>query len=343
MMMSSIRSAVSTLMPKQKLPNSFQYYLHSSGGFNLGILHPPHHPHKDKLLVVLGTTGAGKSRLSIDLASRFSGEIINSDKMQVYRGLDVLTNKVTEDERRHVPHHLLGVVGPKKNFTAKTFCFAATETIKSITARGHLPIIAGGSNSFIEALMDDKDCRLRSTYDVCFLWVDVSMPVLHSFVSDRVDKMVDRGLVEEARSAFDPKNGDYSTGIRKSIGVPEFHRYFQAEPTADADTRAALLNEAIDEVKVNTCVLSSQQLEKIKRLRDVRGWKLHRVDATEVSRMKAAGGGKDKKMWENQVVAPSATIVTRFLHNRLRSPIYADAGIPIKPVAGVMGLTAAIH
>ncbi|VFR02112.1 unnamed protein product [Cuscuta campestris] len=300
----------------------------------------PSYPHK--LVVVLGTTGAGKSRLSIELATRFSGEIINSDKMQVYRGLDVLTNKVTDDERRHVPHHLLGVIDPAKNFTAENFCFAATEAIKSITARGHLPIIVGGSNSFIEALMDDPDFRLRSTYDVCFLWVDVSMPVLHSFVSDRVDKMVDQGLVEEARSAFDPENGDYSTGIRKSIGVPEFHRYFQAEPTADADTRAALLKEAIDEVKANTCVLASQQLEKIKRLRDVRGWKLHRVDASEVSRMKAAGGRKEKEMWENQVVAPSATIVTRFLHNRVGPLLYADTtDTAIRQAAGAKDLAAA--
>ncbi|VFR02115.1 unnamed protein product [Cuscuta campestris] len=238
--------------------------------------------------------------------------------MPVYRGFDVLTNKVTDEERRNVPHHLIGVVDPTEDFIAKDFCRAATQTIGSITAKGHLPIIAGGSNSFVEALMDDPECRLGSTYDVCFLWVGVSMPVLHSFVPRRLEKMVEQGTVDEARAAFDAENADYSTGIRKSIGVGEFHRYFQAEATADAATQAALLKEALDEVTVNACALVTRQLENIKRLRDVRGWKLHRVEATEVIRMMAAGGGggsKVEEMWVNEVVGPSATIVTRFLHN----------------------------
>ncbi|CAH9115225.1 unnamed protein product [Cuscuta epithymum] len=321
-MMTSMRSAVTSFVSKQKQP--LLQYLHSSGaGIDLRLLRQQ--PQKEKLVVVLGTTGAGKSRLSIDLATRLSGEIVNSDKVQVYRGLDVLTNKVTDEERCDVPHHLLGVVDPEKNFTAKNYCTAATQAIRSITARGHLPIIAGGSNSFIEALMDDGDCRLKSMYDVCFLWVDVSMPVLHSFVSERVDKMVERGIVEEARSMFNPKNADYSRGLRNAIGVGEFHRYFQLESTTDAGTRAGLLKEAVDAVKINTCHLASTQLEKIKRLRNVRGWKLHRVDATEVFRSRAAGGGNDKEMWENQVMGPSSTIVTRFLNNRSGPMIYTDS------------------
>jgi adenylate isopentenyltransferase (cytokinin synthase) len=60
----------------------------------------------------MGTTATGKSKLSIDLATHFQGEIINSDKIQVYKGLDMLTNKISETERRGVPHHLLGFVEP---------------------------------------------------------------------------------------------------------------------------------------------------------------------------------------------------------------------------------------
>nr|GMD13871.1 adenylate isopentenyltransferase 3, chloroplastic-like [Ipomoea batatas] len=266
---------VQPLMCKQKLP---LLHIPSSGGIDLQILQ--RRPEKGKVVVVLGVTGAGKSRLSIDLATRFTAEVVNSDKMQVYQGMDIVTNKITEEERNHVPHHLLGVIEPTKNFTATNFCNMASRTINSISGRGNLPVIAGGSNSFIEALVDD--CRFKTMYDVMFLWVDVAMPVLHAFVSERVDRMVEQGMIEEARKMFDPKNADYSRGLRKAIGVGEFHRYFRAEPTANADTRARLLGEAIDAVKINTCQLACRQLEKIQRLRNVKGWKLHRVDATEV-------------------------------------------------------------
>lgn len=327
---------VPTLMCKQKFP-----LLHiPSGGIDLQILQ--RRPEKEKVVVVLGVTGAGKSRLSIDLATRFSAEVVNSDKMQVYRGMDIVTNKITEEERCDVPHHLLGVIDPSKNFTAKNFCSMASRTIKSITARGHLPIIAGGSNSFIEELVDDSDHRFKSMYDVMFLWVDVAMPVLHSFVSERVDRMVEQGMIEEARKMFNPRNADYSRGLRKAIGVGEFHRYFRAEATADADTRARLLGEALDAVKINTCQLACRQLEKIKRLKNVKGWKLHRVDATEVFRLRASCGGEDtEELWENLVAEPSATIVTRFLHN-FGPLIYADV-TPIRPAVMGRAMAAATH
>uniref|UniRef100_J3MJF2 Adenylate isopentenyltransferase n=1 Tax=Oryza brachyantha TaxID=4533 RepID=J3MJF2_ORYBR len=76
---------------------------------------------KHKAVVVMGATGTGKTRLAVDLALRFGGEVINSDKMQVYRGLDVATNKVTAEECAGVPHHLIGVAHPDEEFTAEDF------------------------------------------------------------------------------------------------------------------------------------------------------------------------------------------------------------------------------
>ena len=69
----------------------------------------------------MGATGTGKSGLAIDLATRFPAEIVNSDKTQVFKGLDIATNKVTEEECKGIPHHLLGVVEPGSNFTATDF------------------------------------------------------------------------------------------------------------------------------------------------------------------------------------------------------------------------------
>lgn len=144
---------------------------------------------KEKVVFVMGTTGSGKSRLAIDLATRFPAEIINSDKIQLYKGLDIVTNKVTEEERRGVFHHLLGVLDPSATFSIADFQDFVPPTVDSTTKSDRLPIIAGDSNSYIKALVNEcPDFRLRC--ECCFLWVDVSMPVVHSFLSKRVDKMV---------------------------------------------------------------------------------------------------------------------------------------------------------
>lgn len=254
----------------------------------------------------MGATGAGKSRLSIDLATRFSAEIINSDKIQVYKGLDIATNKITDEERCGVPHHLLGVVNPDSDFSAANFSALASISLRSILSRRQLPIIVGGSNSFVEALVD---VDFRSRYDCCFLWVDVAMPVLHSFVSERVDRMVERGMVEEVRDFFQP-NADYSRGIRRAIGVPELDEFFRVEAFCDEKTRARVLAEAIDSIKMNTSRLACRQVEKIHRLRNIKGWRMHRLDATDVLRKR---GGE--AAWEDMVAGYGAALVSRFLYD----------------------------
>ncbi|GKB05504.1 adenylate isopentenyltransferase 3, chloroplastic-like protein [Tanacetum coccineum] len=183
---------------------------------------------KEKVVVVMGATGTGKSRLAIDIATQHHGEIINSDKIQVYEGLDIVTNKISEQECNNIPHHLIGIVEPEAEFEARDFVRSASLAMKSIIGRGKVPVIAGGSNSFIEALVDDRNYEFRSRYDFCFLWVDVEMPVLHRFASDRVDRMVNDGMVEQVRKMWDP-NCDYSKGIRRAIGVPEFDAFFRSE------------------------------------------------------------------------------------------------------------------
>ncbi|KAL2230789.1 UNVERIFIED_CONTAM: Adenylate isopentenyltransferase 5, chloroplastic [Sesamum indicum] len=151
------------------------------------------HQGKDKVVVVLGATGTGKSRLAIDLATRFGAEVINSDKIQVYKGLDIVTNKVRNEECRGVPHHLLGIIDPEMDFTVHDFVHHALLAADAIVQKNRLPIIAGGSNSFIQGLVSDNT-EFPSKYECCFLWMDVAIPVLHSYVSKRVDQMVDSGV-----------------------------------------------------------------------------------------------------------------------------------------------------
>lgn len=263
---------------------------------------------KEKVVVVMGATGSGKSRLSIDLATRFPAEIVNSDKMQVYKGLGIATNKVTEEECRGVPHHLLGLVDPITDFTPFDFCRHASLAVESISRRDLLPIIAGGSNSFIKALVND-DMEFRSKYECCLLWVDVSLPVLHSFVSERVDRMVEVGLVDEVRGIFDP-SADYTRGIRRAIGVPEMDQFLRNEANADDETKDMLLREAIEKIKSNNCKLACCQLQNILRLQNQVEWKMHRLDATEAFLKR---GTDAEEAWEKLVATPSTAIVDHFL------------------------------
>ncbi|KAK6146198.1 hypothetical protein DH2020_020067 [Rehmannia glutinosa] len=262
----------------------------------------------NKVVVVMGATGTGKSRLAIDLATRFNAEIINSDKIQVYKGLDIITNKVTDEVRRGVTHHLLGIIDPDEDFTAEDFIYHAMLATNDIIRRSRLPIIAGGSNSFIKALVDDVE--FRSKYECCFLWVDVSMPVLHSFVAKRVNQMVNSGLVAEAREFFEP-SGDYSRGIRRAIGVPEMDEFFRKEHFVEGETRANLLKAAIDEIKENTCKLCCRQLEKILMIAEQLKWRINRLNATEAFLIRQ---GRDAaEAWEMSVVGPSTKILSNFL------------------------------
>ncbi|XP_049378631.1 tRNA dimethylallyltransferase 2 isoform X1 [Solanum stenotomum] len=108
---------------------------------------------KPKVVVIMGATGSGKSKLAIDLASHFPIEIINADSMQVYQGLDVLTNKVTPQEQKGVPHHLLGTISPCVEFTAKDFRDSTISMINEVWSRNRLPVIVGGTNYYIQALV----------------------------------------------------------------------------------------------------------------------------------------------------------------------------------------------
>jgi len=266
---------------------------------------------KEKVVVVMGATGAGKSRLSIDLATCFPSEIINSDKIQVYQGLDIVTNKIPKEDQRGVHHHLLGTINPNVDFTPNDFIDTSSAAIDAITRAQKLPIIVGGSNSYLEALIDDDDYKFRSRYDFLCLWVDVEMPVLQSSVGERVDDMYRNEMVDELRPFYRP-DGDYSRGIRRAIGVPEFHEYFRRERFVDEETKQRLLEDAIKEIKLNTWKLAMKQLGKIQRLRNVKRWEIHRLDATPVFRRR---GEEADEAWKKMVAEPSAMVVARFLYD----------------------------
>ncbi|MBL0219482.1 MAG: tRNA (adenosine(37)-N6)-dimethylallyltransferase MiaA [Myxococcales bacterium] len=106
-----------------------------------------------RLLVIVGPTGAGKTRLSLELAARTNGEVISADSQQVYIGMDIGTGKVTADERARVPHHVLDVLQPDEEMTAGRFIELADRAIADLTARGKAVIVCGGTGLYVRALL----------------------------------------------------------------------------------------------------------------------------------------------------------------------------------------------
>jgi tRNA dimethylallyltransferase len=108
---------------------------------------------KTRVLIIVGPTASGKSALAVRLARKFNGEVISADSRQVYRGLNIATGKITKREMKGVPHHLLNVTSPKKQFSANDFKNQASNAIVQILDVGKLPIVVGGTGFYIDALL----------------------------------------------------------------------------------------------------------------------------------------------------------------------------------------------
>ncbi|XP_073947551.1 tRNA dimethylallyltransferase [Choristoneura fumiferana] len=105
------------------------------------------------LVIIMGATGTGKTKLSLELAQKFQTEIISADSMQVYKGLDVVTAKASPAERELVRHHLVDVLEPHQRFTVVDFRNRTLKIIQELTDKGKVPIIAGGTSYYIESIV----------------------------------------------------------------------------------------------------------------------------------------------------------------------------------------------
>ncbi|KAK1029644.1 tRNA dimethylallyltransferase, mitochondrial [Friedmanniomyces endolithicus] len=109
---------------------------------------------REPLIAIIGATGTGKSQLAVELATRFNGEIINGDAMQLYAGLPIITNKTAIEEQKGIPHHLLGCIGLQEpTWVVGIFVNRALKVIDEIRRRGKLPILVGGTHFYTQSLL----------------------------------------------------------------------------------------------------------------------------------------------------------------------------------------------
>ena len=164
---------------------------------------------RSKVLVIVGPTGSGKTGAAIELAKRLNGEVISADSRAIYRGMDIGTAKPSLSEMDGVPHFGIDLVEPGERFTVADFKAYAEQKIAEIEERGHLPIIAGGTGLYVDALVYNyhfnetvqKNCSDRTEVDSRFLMFGIKWESteLKERLRKRLDLMYKEPLFQETR------------------------------------------------------------------------------------------------------------------------------------------------
>lgn len=193
---------------------------------------------KGKLLVIIGPTAVGKTKLSIEMAKRFNGEIISGDSMQIYKGMDIGTAKIKEDEKEGIPHYLLDIKDPIDPFSAAEFQELANTKIQDIQSRGKLPIIVGGTGLYIQSVI----------YDYQFSEAP-SDPQYRA----KLEKIVTEEGIENVFAELkeiDPESAEriHPNNIRRVIRALEIYH-------CTGHTMSEQLKEQPTEMKYDTCIL----------------------------------------------------------------------------------------
>lgn len=273
---------------------------------------------KLQVLAIVGPTAVGKTALSLQLAHRLQGEIINGDSMQVYKGLDIGTAKIQQHEMEGIPHHLFDLKEPTESFSVAEYQQAVRTKIEEVLKRGKLPIIVGGTGLYIQSVLYDfrfteqaanEEIRQRleeelvklgaealyarlteldpesaekihpnnhrrliraleivevtgktkdehennkgtiPLYNHLIIGLDANRDWLYARINERVDLMVEQGLIEEARALWN--KGIRNVQAVSAIGYKELYAYFDGQMSLDA---------ALEWMKKNTRNYAKRQL-----------------------------------------------------------------------------------
>lgn len=246
------------------------------------------------IICIVGPTGVGKTKLSVELAKKLNAEIINADSMQVYRHLDIATAKIKEEEKEGIPHHLFDIVNPEDLYTVYDYQKDCRKKIEEISSREKNIILVGGTGLYLKAALfdyrfpkeektekenlsteelitrlhrytDHIDVDLHNQrrlqrlleryengtveekkgdqplYDFKIIGLTLDRDVLYQRINQRVDQMVEEGVIEEARSFYDQNLR--SKALLTGIGYKELYAYFDGECSKE---------EAIEKIKQNS-------------------------------------------------------------------------------------------
>lgn len=147
----------------------------------------------EKILVVTGPTATGKTALSVELAKKLGGEIVSADSMQIYRGMDIGTAKVTKAEMQNIPHHMIDIADPSEDYSVSRYVEEADAAVRGILSRGRLPIVAGGTNLYIDSLIAGLDFAEKA-----------EDAALRESLNKQYDDIGGEAMLEHLRS-FDPE------------------------------------------------------------------------------------------------------------------------------------------
>lgn len=206
-------------------------------------------------IAIVGPTGTGKSDLALDVAELIGGEIVNADAMQQYRGMDIGTAKLKPAERRGIPHHQLDVLQVTDTATVARYQVAAVADVNSITDRGAVPVIVGGSMMYVQSLLDDWAFPATDP-DVRARWEDrlaeVGVGALHAELAGRDPAAAAVILPTDARRIVRALEVVELTGrpfaaSAPGIGAPRWDTVIVGldRDTADLDERLARRTDAM--------------------------------------------------------------------------------------------------
>ncbi|XP_027890944.1 tRNA dimethylallyltransferase isoform X5 [Xiphophorus couchianus] len=262
------------------------------------------------LVVILGATGTGKSKLAIEIGKRLQGEIISADSMQVYKGLDIITNKVTAEERAQCAHHMLDFVDPLvRTYTVVDFRNKALELVGDMHSRNKLPIVVGGTNYYIESLLwkvlldtgqenEDSGDGADGGQSRKMELEKLGGEELHKRLAEVDPKMASMLHPNDKRKIA---SQDYQRGIFQSIGFKEFHDYLTAPESSSQQEKDKLRDKGVEALKIATKRYARKQNKWVcnrflKRPGDSVP-AVYSLDVTDVSR------------WEESVLKPALQIL----------------------------------
>jgi tRNA dimethylallyltransferase len=201
------------------------------------------------IVAVVGATASGKTGLSLDLAERLGGEIVNTDAMAVYRGMDIGTAKPTTAERRGIPHHLLDVLSVREPLTVAEFQRTARSVIDELRARGAVPVLVGGSALYTRAILDrfefpgtDADVRARLDAE----HAEVGPAELHRRLAGLDPEAAERILPENGRRVVRALEVIEITGRPFSASLPRMEYVDPASAQVGVDIDRPTLDERIE-------------------------------------------------------------------------------------------------